>query len=126
MDKHLFNRLYFLLITADGEVNDKEIKMWVKVAALYGFDHDFNEQLDLLKVGGKKQLLASCIRDLKNTTIEEQVNLMALLCVLANADGFMHKTEWELIYSIYHKELKLNQLEILETERHLKKTLLSA
>jgi hypothetical protein len=38
----------------------------------------------------------------------------------------MHKAEWELIYSIYHKELKLNQLEILETERHLKKTLLSA
>lgn len=124
MNKSLFNRLYFLLITSDGEINDKEIKMWVKVAALYGFDYDFNEQLDLLKAGGKKQLLASCIKDLKNTEVEEQVNLMALLCVLANADGFMHKSEWQLIYSLYHNELKLSQSEVLQRQLTIKKTLL--
>lgn len=123
MNKDLFNRLYFLLVTADEDVSEKEILLWKKIAELNKFQDDIHHQLNSLKAIDRIQMRKSCVQELKHTSKEQQINLMALLCLMANADGFMHKAEWELIYSIYHKELKLNQLEILETQRQLKKTL---
>jgi hypothetical protein len=39
--------------------------------------------------------------------------------VIANADGFMDKTEWQFIYKVYHKELGLNLDEIMKTQKEL-------
>jgi len=41
------------------------------------------------------------------------------LCVVANGDGFMDKTEWQLIYRIYHKELNLPLEEIFKVQKEL-------
>jgi hypothetical protein len=39
--------------------------------------------------------------------------------VLANADGFMDRNEWQLIYQIYHKELALPLSEIFTVQKEL-------
>lgn len=125
MNKRLFNRLYFLLVTSDNDINEKEIDLWKKIAALNSFNESVDQQMEQFKTINRTQLLNACIEDLKQTPKVQQVNMIAWMCVLANADGFMHRAEWELIYNIYHKELKLDQREILETQRELRKTVLA-
>jgi uncharacterized tellurite resistance protein B-like protein len=48
-----------------------------------------------------------------------QIRIVAWLCVVANGDGFMDKTEWQLIYTIYHKELNLPLEEIFKVQKEL-------
>jgi len=43
------------------------------------------------------------------------------MCVVANADGFMDRAEWQLIYKIYHKELGLPLNEIFSVQKELNK-----
>jgi hypothetical protein len=38
---------------------------------------------------------------------------------MANADGFMDKSEWQFIYKIYHKELHLPLDDIMEVQKEL-------
>jgi hypothetical protein len=41
------------------------------------------------------------------------------MCVLANSDGFMDKSEWQFIYKIYHKELHLALDDIMHVQKEL-------
>jgi hypothetical protein len=49
----------------------------------------------------------------------QQIRIIAWLCVIANADGFMDRAEWQLIYTIYHKELDLPLSEIFAVQKEL-------
>lgn len=115
-------RLYFLLIYADGEVNQKEINSARQMIAAEGIQEpDLMAQLALLKNKAKDLIYKEAIEGLKKTERSKQLRIVAWLCVLANADGFMDPAEWQLIYKIYHKELSLPLNEIFDVQKQLAK-----
>jgi uncharacterized tellurite resistance protein B-like protein len=58
---------------------------------------------------------------LKQLNYKQQVRIIAWMCVIANADGFMDRGEWQLIYKIYHKELNLPLHDIFAVQKELNK-----
>jgi uncharacterized tellurite resistance protein B-like protein len=120
----IISGLYYLLIYADGSVNDKEItsiKQMVKAEGLN--EAEFMVQMRMLQSKDKDMLLADCMMALKKLGHEQKVRVVAWLCVVANADGFMERTEWQLIYKIYHKELNLPLSEIFNVQKELNKVI---
>jgi uncharacterized tellurite resistance protein B-like protein len=118
-------RLFYLLIYCDGTVNEKEIEMANVMLHVEKIDKiKFNSQIESLKNSDKDLIYKSAINDLKQLSQLQQIKVIAWLCVIANADGFMDKSEWELIYKTYHKELKLSldliQAEVREINKNLK------
>jgi uncharacterized tellurite resistance protein B-like protein len=116
--------LYNLVIGADGNITEKEIALGRKMVKAEGFDETkFESMLSQIQTFDKAKLLQDCIAGLKNLLATKQVRCISWMCVIANSDGFMDKREWELIYTIYHKELNLNLDEIMKTQRELNKIL---
>ena len=115
-------RLYFLLIYGDGEANQKELVSARQMITTEGIQEpDFVAQLALLKSKSHEAIYKEAIDGLKRLDRTKQLRIVAWLCVLANADGFMERSEWQLIYKIYHKELALPLNEIFEVQKHLNK-----
>ena len=109
-----------MLIHADGQVNEKEIFLGKQLMeAEKIIENDFHRQMESLKRKDSDTLFAECIVELKKLTRIQQIRSIAWSCVVANADGFMDKTEWQLIYQIYHKELKLPLDEIFLVQKQL-------
>jgi len=120
----VLTRLYFILICSDGNVNEKEIAYGRKMVEAEGIDENyFFSQIKLLEVNNQQKLLPEVIASLKKLTREEQIRCIAWLCLIANADGFMDKSEWQMIYRIYHKELQLPMDEIMRTQKTLSQTI---
>jgi uncharacterized tellurite resistance protein B-like protein len=116
----ILTRLYFILIYADGHVNDHERSSGKNLAMTEGLkDEEFQVELELLKSKDPATLLRECIRDLQKLHRSQQIRIIAWLCVVANGDGFMDKAEWQLIYRIYHKELNLPLEEIFKVQKEL-------
>jgi uncharacterized tellurite resistance protein B-like protein len=115
-------RLYFLLIYADGDANHKELLSAKQMIATEGIlEPDLIAQLALLKAKAEDVIYKEAIDGLKRLERSKQLRIVAWLCVLANADGFMERSEWQLIYKIYHKELALPLNEIFEVQKGLNK-----
>jgi uncharacterized tellurite resistance protein B-like protein len=115
-------RLYFLLIYADGNANQKELNSAKQMIAAENIpEADFVAQLALLKTITHDVIYKEAIEGLKKLDRTRQLRVVAWLCVLANADGFMERSEWQLIYKIYHKELGLPLNEIFDVQKHLTK-----
>ena len=125
MNNYLFNQLSYLLITADGVVCEKEAELWKKISITKGFDDDFQRYLDLFESKEKTKLLVESVESLKQIPKNEQIDLIAYLCIVANADGFMDRREWKLIYTLYHRELKLTQKDILDKQHAINAILFS-
>lgn len=118
--KSILTQLYFILIYADGQVNDHERSSGKNLAMIEGLkDEEFLVELELLKSKDPAVLLKDCIRDIQKLHRSQQIRIIAWLCVVANGDGFMDKTEWQLIYRIYHKELHLPLEEIFKVQKEL-------
>ncbi len=118
--KSIMTSLYYLLIYADGKVNDREISLGKKMMTAEGFEErGFETTLESLKAKDKSTLLTECIIGLRKLESKAQIRCIAWLCVIANSDGFMDKEEWVLIYKIYHTELKLSLDEIMKTQKEL-------
>jgi|GEM_PF-832270 len=116
----VLTRLYFLLIYADGKVNEKELKSAKEMLRSESIsESDFHAQLDLLRSRDHETLFVECMAAMKKLERIEQIRIVAWLCVLANADGFMDREEWQLIYRIYHKELDLPLNEIFTVQKEL-------
>lgn len=116
----LIARLYFLLVYADGGVNEKEVaiaRQMVKEEALNA--EEFDVQMKILKSKNKEALFTESMIGLKQLNAKQQVRIVAWMCVIANADGFMDRGEWQLIYKIYHKELNLPLHEIFAVQKEL-------
>lgn len=116
----IITRLYFLLVHVDGVVNENEkaaAKQMIKAEDLV--EEEFSVQMQLLKGKDESILFDECISALKNLDQKQQIRLVAWLCVVANADGFMDRTEWQLIYRVYHKELSLPLHEIFKVQKDL-------
>ncbi|MBI1770670.1 MAG: TerB family tellurite resistance protein [Bacteroidetes bacterium] len=125
MDYHLtISGLYYLLICADGNVNEKELLLGKKMVVAEGFDEaKFLTTLDQFKNQDKILLYKECVGGLKKLKRADQIRCVAWMCVIANSDGFMDKEEWVLIYRIYHDELDLSLDEIMKTQKQLNKIL---
>lgn len=114
--------LYYLLIFADGKVNDRELARGKQMMEAEGVDvSKFDEQLEVFKNKNITALYTECLAGLKKLDKNLQVRSIAWLCVIANSDGFMDKEEWILIYKIYHTELKLSLDEVMKTQKELNK-----
>ena len=118
--KTVLTQLYHVLICADGHVNDHERASGRWLAKSEGIDGDeFGVQLELLKSKDAALLLNDSIKSLKKLTRNDQIRIIAWLCVIANGDGFMDKLEWQTIYRIYHKELNLPLDEIFKVQKEI-------
>ena len=118
----LIARLYFLLVYADGSVNEKEISIAKQMAKVEGLnEEEFDVQMKLLKSKDKDALFTESMVGLKQLSYKQQVRIIAWMCVIANADGFMDRGEWQLIYKIYHKELNLPLHDIFAVQKELNK-----
>jgi len=125
--REVLTRLYFILICSDGNVNEKEVSYGRRMVEAEGIDEKFFlSQIKLIEVNNQQALLPEAIADLKKLNKEEQIRVIAWLCVIANADGFMDKAEWQIIYRIYHKELHLQLDEVMKVQKVLAQSIYKA
>lgn len=116
----LITRMYFLIAYADGSFDQKEIQMGKQLVKTENLDEvEFNVQMQRLQNSDRNQLLAESVIALKNLEYQQQVRIIAWMCVVANADGFMDRAEWQMIYKIYHKELGLPLHDIFTVQKQL-------
>jgi uncharacterized tellurite resistance protein B-like protein len=121
--KSIIIRLYYMLIYSDGKVNDGEISSGKRMIQSEGIsEQEFMIQLDSLKGKDTAVIYRETLIELKRLKPERQIRCIAWLCVLANSDGFMDRTEWQFIYKIYHKELQLPLDVIMEVQKDLVRT----
>jgi uncharacterized tellurite resistance protein B-like protein len=122
--KSVLAHLFYLVVYADSQVNDKEVSLGKKMAALEGLDEKtFEDTVTSLQSRDKNTVLSQSITELKKLDKKQQIRCVAWLCVIANGDGFMDKEEWTLIYKIYHTELGLALNEVMEAQKELNKAL---
>lgn len=117
MTERLFHQLLFLIVYADNFVHDREIFLAKNLSLMAGFESDLADGFKSLTAYDRYQLLEESIAELKTLPKEIQTQMVAQLCIVANADGFMDKDEWQLIYNIYHSELKLRLDDVLRVQR---------
>ena len=118
--KSTLTGLYHLLISADNNVNEKELAFGKEMLKIEGIpETTFNKQMEVLKSKDSVAVYSECIEGLKKLDTQKQIRCMAWLSVIANSDGFMDKDEWVLIYKIYHTELGLPLDEIMKLQKEL-------
>lgn len=114
------------MANADGEVKEKELELVNKMIQVESLsDKDASILLSKFKDKDSGKLLDDCIKDLKKTDKLTQINFLAWLCVIANADGFMDQEEWALIYKVYHKELNLETNEVMNRQKEINRSILN-
>jgi uncharacterized tellurite resistance protein B-like protein len=116
--------LFYLLIYADGSVNEKELNRGKQMMVAEGINEEkFKSRIEELSTIPTEVLYNNCLSGLRKMNKTQQIKAIAWLCVVANADGFMDKKEWMLIYKIYHTELGLQLDEVMKTQRELNKVI---
>ena len=113
-------KLYYLLTGSDGQVHEKEEEIGNKMLWHEAINQDnFVQDLQLLAALDDEAILNECIQELKTYSKNDQINSLAWMCLIANADGFMDKQEWALIYQLYHKHLGLDLSEVMQRQKEL-------
>ena len=116
----VFAKLYYMMINLDDKVNDKELSLGKQMITIEGFSEtEFERHLERVKLLDAIDLNNEILSDLRKLTKIQQVRCIAWMCVIANADGFMDKKEWQFIYKIYHKELQISLDEIMKVQNEL-------
>jgi uncharacterized tellurite resistance protein B-like protein len=113
-------KLYHLLVTADGTVNEKELgagKLMIKAEDISEFE--FDRIMDNLKKRKASVVYSECVEEVKKLDHEKQTRCVAWLSLVANSDGFMDKTEWHFIYKLYHEELGLQLDDVMKKQKDL-------
>lgn len=120
--KATVSTLYFLLIHADANVGEKELLRGKQMMKAEGIEESkFNSLQEKLKLRKHEDIYKECIQAIKKLSVKSQIRCIAWLCVVANADGFMDKKEWMLIYKIYQTELNLRLDDIMMVQKELNK-----
>ena len=118
--KVTITNLFYLLVYSDGSANGKELLYGQQMIATEGIlESDFKSQIDEASTKNASTLLLESISSMKCINRDQQIRVIAWLCVVANADGFMDRAEWQMIYRIYHKELGLPLDEIIKLQKEL-------
>ncbi len=114
--------LYAMLMRAEGK--DQGGLFGRRIAHAVGLDPEFFvSEAEKVALIPKDELLDDTLRTIKTFEWNEQVLCVAWLCAIASPDGKIDEADWNLIYKIYHKELKLSLREILKTQNWLRKSL---
>ena len=120
MSHQVIIQLYHLLANVDGRIDEREVLAGKQMIQSEGINEmDFEIKLESLKKRKASVVYSECVEGLKRLSPAKQARYVAWLCVIANADGFMDKTEWQFIYNLYYKELNLNLDEIMKTQKEL-------
>ncbi|MEJ1240752.1 TerB family tellurite resistance protein [Chryseolinea sp. T2] len=118
--KSIIIRLYYMLIHCDGKVNEGEIALGKRMMEAEQISEaEFDRLVTALQDRDLAALYKECIVELKRLPKPLQIRCIAWLCVLANADGFMDRAEWQFIYKIYHRELQLPLDVIMGVQKEL-------
>jgi len=118
--KSIIIRLYYMLIHCDGKVNDGEIALGKRMMEAENISEaEFDKLVAELQDRDLAALYKECVSELKRLPKSLQIRCIAWLCVLANADGFMDRAEWQFIYKIYHRELQLPLDVIMGVQKEL-------
>jgi uncharacterized tellurite resistance protein B-like protein len=116
----VFAKLYYLMVNIDNRINEKEKSIGRQMISTEGFsEKEFLDQLERLKATDPSFLYNDCLKEIKKIERSLQVRCIAWMCVIANADGFMDKSEWHFIYKLYHKELNIPLDEIMKVQNEL-------
>lgn len=122
--KSIIIRLYYMLIHCDGKVNEGEIALGKRMIEAENIsESEFDRLIAELQERDLAALYKDCVVELKRQPAQTQIRCIAWLCVLANADGFMDRVEWQFIYKIYHKELQLPLDVIMGVQKELTRKL---
>lgn len=120
--KSIIVRLYYMLIHCDGKVNEGEVALGKRMMEAENISEaEFDRLMAELQEKDLAALYKQCLVELKRLPAQLQVRCIAWLCVLANADGFMDRAEWQFIYKIYHKELQLPLEVVMGVQKELTK-----
>lgn len=118
--KSIIIRLYYMLIHCDGKVNEGEVALGKRMMEAENISEaEFDRMVAALQERDLAALHKECIVELKKLPKQLQIRCIAWLCVLANADGFMDRAEWQFIYKIYHRELQLPLDVIMGVQKEL-------
>ncbi len=113
-------KLYHLLVHADGTANSRELSAGRQMIKAEGISKvEFDNQLAAMKKRKPDVLYSECLEALKKIDHEKQIRCLAWVSLIANADGFMDKTEWQFIYKLYHTELSLQLKDIMKCQKEL-------
>jgi uncharacterized tellurite resistance protein B-like protein len=113
-------KLYHLLVNADGQVNEKELIAGRQMIRTEGINEfEFDRIIDSLKNRNAGIVYTECVEELKRFDQDKQIRCIAWLSVIANADGFMDKSEWHFIYKLYHVELGLQLDDVMKKQKDL-------
>jgi len=116
----VFAKLYHLMVRVDNNINEKELTIGKQMISIEGFSEtEFNNQLEKLKKAESGFVYTDCVKDIIRLERVQQIRCIAWMCVIANADGFMDKTEWQFIYKIYHRELQIPLDDIMKVQNEL-------
>ena|SRR5690606_25459205 len=120
--KSVLAKLYYTLIHADNKTNEREIALGKQMVLCEGFsDRSFQTEIDGLSGKSTQTIYREIVEGLNRLEPALQIRCIAWMCVIANADGFMDKKEWQFIYQLYHKELKLPLDQIMKVQNELMK-----
>ncbi len=119
-------RIYYLVVLADGHLDEKEIEAGRKMMQMENIPQTiFERELAKLENLEHDEVYDTCLEGLKLFSEEEQVKIIAWMTIIANSDGFMDNDEWHLIFTIYHKFLNLANQPIMEMQKEIKESLKS-
>ncbi|MDV3308556.1 MAG: TerB family tellurite resistance protein [Cyclobacteriaceae bacterium] len=117
-------KLYFVLIQADTQTSEREVAIGRQMVRLEGFSETgFNREVAALAGRTPEAIYKEIVEGLKRLDKALQIRCIAWMCIIANADGFMDKKEWQLIYKLYHKDLGLPLDQIMKAQNELMKSL---
>ena len=118
--KSVLAKLYYTLIHADNKMNEREVALGRQMVHCEGLsESSFQSEVDSLSGKPTTLIYKEIVEGLKRLEPALQVRCIAWMCVIANADGFMDKKEWQFIYQLYHKELQLPLAQIMKVQNEL-------
>jgi len=113
-------KLYHLLVSADGTINEKELVAGKQMINAEGINEfEFDRIIDNLKKRNASVLYSECVEELKKLDNDKQIRCIVWLSLIVNSDGFMDKTEWHFIYKLYHVELGLQLDDVMKKQKDL-------
>lgn len=118
--KSVLARLFYTVIHADNKTNEREIALGRQMVHCEGLlESSFDSEVASLSGRPHPVIYKETVEGLRRLDRALQIRCIAWMCVIANADGFMDKKEWQFIYQLYHKELKLPLDEIMKVQNEL-------
>ncbi len=117
---HALTLLYHMMIHADNNVDQRELKMGQIMLEIEGMNSArFIKQVKEFDDMGKDHIYDRCLVYLRKCNADQQTRCIAWMAMIANADGFMAKEEWKLIHKIYHSELNIKLASIMALQKEI-------